>query len=514
VTIDQAPSQVDPTNVSPITFAVLFSEPVIGFTNGDVSIGGSSGGVKSAAISGSGASYDVDVTGMTTSGTVVAGIPAASVVDPAGNPSSASTSTDNTVMWDRATHLGFVQDPTDTVYGSTIAPAVTVAVLDASDQVVTESGASVSLTLTPAGPTLGGIVSVPVSGGIATFSDLTIDAVGTYTLIAQSSGLSSGVSAPFQITPAPLTITADDQSKPFGVTFTFAGTEFSTSGLVSGDSVDSVTLSSAGAPAVAAPGGYPITAGSAIGSGLANYTIAYVDGTLTVGNTAPLIGDADVTTSAMTPAPGSVTVDDPDTGQTVTLSVSSGPAHGTVTLAQDGTFTYTPAGTYTGPDAFTIEGCDDHAPSACATGTVTIAVHPVAVDDEVDVVSEGGTVEVDVQANDIGDAGELTIVSGPDHGTARVGSIIYTPEPGYAGTDQVVYRVCSPNDPALCDDGTLTITVTSAGDAPETDTTPSLGGSIADVTRGVLPPLLIALLAIAAVVGGAAATKRRRSSGR
>jgi hypothetical protein len=760
VTIDQAPSQSDPTNVSPITFRVVFSEPVAGFTNGDVSITGSSGGLKSAAVSGSGASYDVDITGMTTSGTVVASIAAASAVDAAGNPSTASTSSDNTVTWDRATHLAFVQHPTDTVYGSTISPAVTVAVLDASDQLVTESTTSVSLTLTPVGPTVGGTVSAPVIGGIATFSDLTIDAVGTYTLIAQSPGLFSGVSTPFQITPAPLTvtaqdrskvygqtaffagtefttsglqggdtvsfvtltsagapaaatvaggpyaitpsaaigsglsnytityvdgtltvlrafptvvvtgysvtydalphtatgsatgafgedlsadldlsatthtavgtysdpwtfidmsgnyldrfgsvaddiaaaaltviaddrtktygqtvvfagtefsvsgllgsdtvdsvtltsagaaatatvagstypivasaavgsgtgnytityvdgaltvdpasltITADDQSKPFGVDFVFGGTEFSTNGLVNGDTVDVVSLASAGAPAAAAPGNYPITAGAATGSGLANYTIAYVNGTLTVGNTTPTIGDADVTTGATMPVDGSVTVSDPDTAQTVTLAISSGPSHGTAALAQDGSFTFTPAGTYTGPDTFTIEGCDDHVPSACATGTVTIAIHPIAIDDEVDVVSEGGTVEVDVQANDIGDASELTIVSGPDHGTARVGSIIYTPDPDYAGTDQVVYRVCSPNDPALCDDGTLTITVSSAGDAPETDTESSLGASVIDLPREVLPPLVIVLLAIVAVLGGAAVTKRRRSPSR
>jgi hypothetical protein len=121
-------------------------------------------------------------------------------------------------------------------------------------------------------------------------------------------------------------------------------------------------------------------------------------------------------------------------------------------------------------------------------------------------------VEVDVQANDIGDASELTIVSGPAHGTAGFGSIIYTPDAGYAGADQVVYRVCSPNDPALCDDGTLSITVSSAGDAPETDTESSLGPVIG-LPREVLPPLVIVLLAIIAVLGGAAVTKRRRSPG-
>jgi VCBS repeat-containing protein len=421
-----------------------------------------------------------------------------------------STSTDDTVLWDRATHLAFVQEPTDTVYGSTIAPAVTVAVLDASDQLVTESSATVSLTLTPAGPTLGGTLTAPVVGGIATFSDLTIDAVGTYTLSAQSSGLSGDVSALFDITPAPLTITADDQSKPFGVDFTFTGTEFTTAGLLNADTVVSATLASAGAPAAAAPGDYPISISGATGSGLANYAITYVDGTLTIGNTPPVVGDADVTTGATAPVDGVVAATDPDTGQSVTLSISGGPSHGTATVAADGSFTYTPTGTYTGPDTFTIEGCDDFASPACDTGTVTVAVYPVAIDDEATVTTDGGTIEVDVQANDIGDAGQVTIVSGPAHGTARVGSIIYTPDAGYSGADQVVYRVCSPNDPALCDDGTLSITVT--GGAPETDT----GSSIwtGRLPGGAVPPIVVVLLTIVAMLGGAAVTTRRRSPDR
>ncbi len=312
------------------------------------------------------------------------------------------------------------------------------------------------------------------------------------------------------VDPAALTITADDQAKPFGVDFVFAGTEFSVTGLANADTVDSATLSSPGAPAAAAPGTYPIDVSAAVGSGLANYTIAYVDGTLTVGNTAPSVGDADVTTGATAPVSGAVTVVDPDTGQIVTLSISSPPGHGTATVAADGTFTYRPAGTYTGQDAFTIEGCDDHAPSACDTGTVTVAVYPVAVDDDARIATDGGTVEVDVQANDIGDAGDVTIVAGPAHGSARVGSIIYTPDAGYDGTDQVVYRICSPNDPALCDDGTLTITVVAAGDAPETDTESPFD----EISRGVLPALVVVLLSIAAIVGGGAVAKRRRSIGR
>src|SRR5262249_7588282 len=51
-------------------------------------------------------------------------------------------------------------------------------------------------------------------------------------------------STTLSVTPAALTITANNASKTFGRTLTFAGTEFTASGLVNGDSVSSVTLTS------------------------------------------------------------------------------------------------------------------------------------------------------------------------------------------------------------------------------------------------------------------------------
>ena len=102
VTINQASGQIDPTNASPILFTVVFSEPVTGFTQSDVSISGSAGGPLAASVSGGGASYTVSVTGMSSPGTVVASIPAATVTDLAGNPNGASTSTsDNRIYTGR-----------------------------------------------------------------------------------------------------------------------------------------------------------------------------------------------------------------------------------------------------------------------------------------------------------------------------------------------------------------------------------------------------------------------------
>ncbi len=83
---------------------------------------------------------------------------------------------------------------------------------------------------------------------------------------------------------ATLTITANDRTKPYGTTVTFAGTEFTVTGLQGTDSVTSVTLTSLGAPATATVAGspYAIAPSAAVGTGLANYTISYVPGALTV----------------------------------------------------------------------------------------------------------------------------------------------------------------------------------------------------------------------------------------
>jgi CSLREA domain-containing protein len=99
VTINQAAGQADPTNTSPIHFAVVFNEPVTDFATGDVTLSGTAG-ATTAIVTGSGTTYDVAVSGMTQNGTVIATLVAGIAHDDAGNPNAASTSTDNTVNFD------------------------------------------------------------------------------------------------------------------------------------------------------------------------------------------------------------------------------------------------------------------------------------------------------------------------------------------------------------------------------------------------------------------------------
>ncbi|MGE0862557.1 MAG: MBG domain-containing protein [Vicinamibacterales bacterium] len=104
------------------------------------------------------------------------------------------------------------------------------------------------------------------------------------TLALNSSYAITFIGADFAITPAPLTITASNDTKNYGDVLTFGGTEFTTSGLKFADTVSSATLTSAGAvfnaPVAGSP--YPIVPSAAVGANLANYTISYVNGTLTI----------------------------------------------------------------------------------------------------------------------------------------------------------------------------------------------------------------------------------------
>jgi hypothetical protein len=105
---------------------------------------------------------------------------------------------------------------------------------------------------------------------------------------AVGSGLSnyniSYMNGSLSVSAASLTITANSTSKTYGQTVSFAGTEFTVTGLLNSDTATSVTLTSAGAAATAMVGGapYPIIPGAAVGSGLTNYSISYVNGNLAV----------------------------------------------------------------------------------------------------------------------------------------------------------------------------------------------------------------------------------------
>jgi hypothetical protein len=101
VTINQASGQADPTHYGQVYFRVVFSEPVTDFTVDDVTLTGTAPGAYVQKINGSGTTYEVQVLGMKDSGTVTATIAAGKVHDAAGKANLASTSTDNTVTYQK-----------------------------------------------------------------------------------------------------------------------------------------------------------------------------------------------------------------------------------------------------------------------------------------------------------------------------------------------------------------------------------------------------------------------------
>src|SRR5690606_33557247 len=117
--------------------------------------------------------------------------------------------------------------------------------------------------------------------------DIHIVGAGTTTITASQAGNTSFTAAAdvpqtLTVNPKTLTITANNRSKTYGTELTLGTTEFTPTGLVNGDAVTSVTLTSDGAAATAVVTTYDITASAAQGPKLSNYAITYAKGTLTV----------------------------------------------------------------------------------------------------------------------------------------------------------------------------------------------------------------------------------------
>ena len=109
-----------------------------------------------------------------------------------------------------------------------------------------------------------------------------------YTLTSTTASANIG-----EITPAPLTITGDTTSSLY--TSSLQTNTFSTTGLLGSDSVTSVATLASGTNV----GTYADNLTSATGTGLTNYTIGYVNGSLTI-TPAPLTITGDTTSSLYT----------------------------------------------------------------------------------------------------------------------------------------------------------------------------------------------------------------------
>jgi hypothetical protein len=158
----------------------------------------------------------------------------------------------------------------------------------------------------------------------------------------------------------------------------------------------------------------------------------------------------------------------------VTMPVTP-PVHGTVSLNTNGNYTYTPATGYVGTDSFVYRIFDNGIPSLTATALVYITV--IKTPDSLNRPPVGnpdnyiGLVNLPINGNvivnDFDPDGNAISVSpipsgGPLHGVVNLqssGVFIYTPVPGYIGTDSFFYTLCDNGIPSLCVQVPVTLTI-------------------------------------------------------
>jgi len=360
VTINQSAGQTDPTNSGPINFTVVFSESVADFATGDVTLSGSAG-ATTATVTGGGTTYNVAVSGMTGSGTVIASIAAGVAHDAAGNANTGSTSTDNSVTYDIT--------------------APTVTINQAAGQADPTNGGPINFTVvfskpvagfatggvTFTGSTAPGMLVGTVSGGGSTYNVAVSGMTGSGTIVAtiavgaahdmagngNTPSSSTDNSVTYDITPPTVTISqAAGQADPtnsgpinFTVVFSesvvdFAAGDVSLSG-TAGATTATVTGSGMNYNVAVSgiTGGGTVIAAIAAGvahdaAGNANTASISTDNTVTVDLIAPTASIALSATNFMRNASGvaTVTVSEAVSGFSAASFQVSGGTVGDVTL--------------------------------------------------------------------------------------------------------------------------------------------------------------------------------------
>lgn len=193
-------------------------------------------------------------------------------------------------------------------------------------------------------------------------------------------------------------------------------------------------------------GTYYLSASNALlGSGMGAYVL---EAEQVATNRAPVAMDDVFAVDAGVSLTGNVRLNDSDPeGQTLSVAVQQGPAHGSLALQANGAFTYTPQAGFSGTDVFTYLASDGSLGDAA---TVTITVRdvndaPVARDDRV-VTQIGTPIAGNVLHNDSdadGNALSVRLGTSPTRGTLDLrtdGTFSYTPAAGFIGTDRFTYR--------------------------------------------------------------------------
>ncbi len=187
--------------------------------------------------------------------------------------------------------------------------------------------------------------------------------------------------------------------------------------------------------------------------------------------------------------PGVLANDGDVDGDVLSAVGISKPAHGTLTLVDNGSFTYLPAPLFAGSDTFTYQASDGLAESAPVTVTINVhAVNHAPVCTAISLeTSEDVSAAVSLACTDRdGDTLDITVVAPPGHGTlmGSAPGLTYVPADNYHGADQFSFRAS--DGAAASNAATVSVTVTPVNDAPRLDPIADRSGTVGDAIELVV----------------------------
>jgi fibronectin-binding autotransporter adhesin len=296
-------------------------------------------------------------------------------------------------------HLAFTQQPTNAETGDTIKPAITVSTEDSNNAVDLSTAGSITLslnTITGDG-TLTGTLTQPLVNGVATFSDISIDDAGSYTLTA-----------------------TDDATPPVpqatSSIFNIGGTDLLWTGAGDGQNWSDAKnwdqdIAPVNGDSLTFPTGSPLTSNNDIADLSINNIDIQGSGYTLTGNPISLTGGltseaGNNTYDIDTTLVGSPTIDD----QTGDLTIQSDLSGDNLTVDGSGAVTFDQTDSYTGDTTLssgvTID--DDAVTDAFGDGDLTIGAgaDPVSID-----AASGADASLD---NDITFQDGATLATDPD----------------------------------------------------------------------------------------------------
>jgi Glycine rich protein/Bacterial Ig domain len=218
------------------------------------------------------------------------------------------------------------------------------------------------------------------------------------------------------------------------------------------------------------PAGATFTAGAQSGAGRAEISYTTV-------NPPPACDAASAETGGGRPVTATLACAD-QSGATFTYEIAGGPAKGTLGSIDQttGRVLYTPNAGQVGTDTFTYRVRGVNGPSATATVTVTLLPPPVC-ESFLHGTGHGIAAAIELSCSDPA-AVDLTyaVATQPAHGTLSAfdedaGTVTYTPDPAFSGSDQFTYRATSDNGTSQASTVTVAVDPPPPTCAPRSETT-------------------------------------------